>query len=1001
MIKKKTLEQASAEKGYLDAEKFDSLSDADIERSIAEDPDLAPPTESLLRLPDQVQQTVGERGIGVQVSGDGNTVTVYAGSTELRLVRKHLRKAKPKTELELFRVDLRATTLVGRDDERADLMEWLASDRQVSVRCIIGRAGAGKTRLAIELCDYAEGAGWTAGLAQYQQFLEFTKHSAEWRWTKPTLVVIDYAAALARDLRTWLEILARPEAQSGGHKLRLLLLERHAERDLGWWADLLRPLSLSDPAPDELADPSEPIPLQSLSAIEDRRALLAEAMRLAGQVAGIQVAPRPPVPGVNPDFDRRLGDDAINNEPLYLMMAGAEAIHTGAPAALALTRIDLAERAASREGERLSRLASQRNVSEKLLGHLTMCVTLQGGCCADDALRLVPEERSAMGFPEAVPAPEIVNLLAEALPMPGGLDIDAVRPDLIGEAFILQGMRAYRRFPKIQTAGVERAWRRAGEGTVSTLVRLAQDYAQGDPCHCGVVWLRHLIDASSDFAALMTLADQLPEYTLALREIAERATERINFRLTELEASDPELSPLLAVSLNNLAIRLSELERNEEALAAAEKAVELYRRLAARRPDIFRPNLASTLNTFANRLSDLGRYESALTAAEEAAALYSELAKQQPNTVRIGLGVALNNLSNRLSDLGRYEPALTVAEEAIVLYRKLAAERPNLFRSDLAGSFNTLSNRLSDLGRREAALAAAEEAAGLYRELAAQQPDAFRPHFAGSLTNVANRRGAVGKYEEALAAAEEAAAAYRRLATQRHEAFGPDFAASLINLAARLNEVGRNEAALTAAEEGAVLYRELAAQKPDTFQPNLAISLNNISVIRGALGQREEALEAAEEAVSLYRRLELARGDVFRTNLAGSLTNLANRLSELGGRAAALAAVEEAVGLYRELSAQRLDAFRPNLAISLAVRANCLEDLGRATDALEGIGEAIAILFPAFVEHGAAFHHRMVSMVERYRGRCERLGRKPDMELLAPVLTALRELDRQTQEKPR
>jgi putative transcriptional regulator len=47
MITRKTLEQVTAEKGYLDADKFDSLNDADIERLMAEDPDLAPPTESL------------------------------------------------------------------------------------------------------------------------------------------------------------------------------------------------------------------------------------------------------------------------------------------------------------------------------------------------------------------------------------------------------------------------------------------------------------------------------------------------------------------------------------------------------------------------------------------------------------------------------------------------------------------------------------------------------------------------------------------------------------------------------------------------------------------------------------------------------------------------------------------------------------------------------------------------------------------------------------------
>jgi len=127
-----------------------------------------------------VQQTVGERGIGVQISGDGNTVIVYAGLAELSLVRKHLRKSDPTTELQLLRVDLRATTLVGREAEYSTLEAWLASDRLVTVRCITGRAGAGKTRLAIELCERAEHAGWTAGFAQYGQFPEFVKRSTEW-----------------------------------------------------------------------------------------------------------------------------------------------------------------------------------------------------------------------------------------------------------------------------------------------------------------------------------------------------------------------------------------------------------------------------------------------------------------------------------------------------------------------------------------------------------------------------------------------------------------------------------------------------------------------------------------------------------------------------------------------------------------------------------------------------------------------------------------------------
>jgi putative transcriptional regulator len=49
-VVQKTLAEAKAEKGYLDAEKFDGFSDVDIEHSIAEDQDLAPATETLSSL---------------------------------------------------------------------------------------------------------------------------------------------------------------------------------------------------------------------------------------------------------------------------------------------------------------------------------------------------------------------------------------------------------------------------------------------------------------------------------------------------------------------------------------------------------------------------------------------------------------------------------------------------------------------------------------------------------------------------------------------------------------------------------------------------------------------------------------------------------------------------------------------------------------------------------------------------------------------------------------
>ena len=73
------------------------------------------------------------------------------------------------------------------------------------------------------------------------------------------------------------------------------------------------------------------------------------------------------------------------------------------------------------------------------------------------------------------------------------------------------------------------------------------------------------------------------------------------------------------MSLNNLAIRLGEVGRREEAVPVAEEAVALYRALAGRHPDAFGPNLTISLRTLAARLRDVGRDVAAAVVDAEAA----------------------------------------------------------------------------------------------------------------------------------------------------------------------------------------------------------------------------------------------------------------------------------------------------------------------------------------------------------------------------------------------
>jgi hypothetical protein len=153
----------------------------------------------------------------------------------------------------------------------------------------------------------------------------------------------------------------------GASKLRLLLLERYAETDRGWWDKVFAGRGLTGRGPATLLDPPEPAQLASLDALTQRRTLLTEVMAKAASLQGQSTIPTLPAPGHDPDFDRRLAEDSDTYEPLFLAMAGVVAATTGAPAALALSRTDLAKEVAKREERRLDHQADACGISPRLL----------------------------------------------------------------------------------------------------------------------------------------------------------------------------------------------------------------------------------------------------------------------------------------------------------------------------------------------------------------------------------------------------------------------------------------------------------------------------------------------------------------------------------------------------------------------------------------------------------------------------------------------------------
>ena len=98
--------------------------------------------------------------------------------------------------------------------------------------------------------------------------------------------------------------------------------------------------------------------------------------------------------------------------------------------------------------------------------------------------------------------------------------------------------------------------------------------------------------------------------------------------------------------LNNLGVTLSAFGRREDALAAAQEAADIYRKLAKENPQAFLPDLAMSLNNLGTMLSDLGRREDALDGGQEAADIRRKLAEKNPQAFLPDLAMSLNNLGN-------------------------------------------------------------------------------------------------------------------------------------------------------------------------------------------------------------------------------------------------------------------------------------------------------------------------------------------------------------------
>ncbi len=897
--------------------------------------------------------------IVVSVIGNDNNISIQCGKNRLSIetIRHRLFMAKrefTENQLPILKPDAGLTSFVGRDEMLEEFVNW-AEDRSkgfLSIRTVCGRGGAGKTRFALELIkqlehnsgyDYAIANEkipenhWVAGFIRGDQLdqLDAFKVKECLRWPNPSLLVIDYVGAHSTGIKTFLSSLQKNLPDDA--RVRILLLERTADPEQGWAKHVRAGLENQWDEIYELA----PVDISS------RMEILREAIT---KLAAKKVMQIPDI-----DTNRQALYSALEEEqwssPLLLMMAASEALETSTNVVsiLTLPRTELIEKLAGREMLRVTadEDEAELSVEQKNLLALTVCATLARGLSQDQIEILLGEICQQSSLSPHQYHTKLKNLFYHNK-KEHSHKTGFVEPDIIGEEFIFLALKSLYGNNYMDAEHARKTYEVSGKTVIETLVRMINDFyhtrEKDSPGHAALQWLHRLQPEFkvANLAALMDIANAMPQYSTALIEYSCQLEHGICTLLARVAKDKPEeIAPYLASSYHNLANRLSDLGDREGAKEYAVKAVDLYAELSALNPQAFRPYLVSSYHNLANSLSDLGDREGAKEYAEKAVDLYAELSALNPQAFRPYLASSYHNLANRLSDLGDREGAKEYAEKAVDLYAELSALNPQAFRPDLASSYHNLANSLSDLGDREGAKEYAEKAVDLYAELSALNPQAFRPYLASSYNNLANRLSDLGDRECAKEYAEKAVDLYAELSALNPQAFRPDLASSYHNLANRLSDLGDREGAKEYAEKAVDLYTELFALNPQAFRPDLASSYHNLANRLSDLGDREGAKEYAGKAVDLYTELSALNPQAFRPDLASSYNNLGSFLSDLGDREGAKEYAEKAVKIREELSALNPQAFRPDLASSYHNLANRLSDLGDREGAKEYAEKAV------------------------------------------------------------
>ncbi|MGW0834343.1 tetratricopeptide repeat protein [Streptomyces prunicolor] len=847
----------------------------------------------------------------------------------------YLPRRADMSDPELLQAKYGIVPFLGREAEQQELYDWCADGNRFSVAVLTGDGGAGKTRLAAELCRTMGEKDWQAGFADEDTFEE-ADGQVELTW--PTVLVIDYPDRMTE---TVVRVIGRLGRARRGPKLRLLLVDRApggVTEQLTWWRKLNRDT-------DGLVERGTRLSIRLAAGLLD----LADRHRHAAKAwtkftDGTREMPR---------LD--LTHDGYGN-PLKLHIAVLQAargeVHADADTVVA----SLLRREERRWVDRLRRhfIADLTDVR----AHQAVALATLTEPAHTEAVRLLtalPGMTDPVGL-AVERRTRITEWLTELFP--GGDRIAPVSPDILAEELLV------------------------GTPSLNVLVQGIHDHEACTADHkAKLLNALHLaVDRDEVRTALRgLLVARLPE----LIEAAEADTVLARLIDTVIPfCVDDELRAASAAALGH------------RRRTADKDLAQLYGRLAGlalewqdrQPPDLGRPDALTDLVAYRAVPGEVARRE-----AERAWAEYRSLGAPPDR-----LAKAAYNLGTCLGQVGEHRLARDLLTEAVRLHSQvngqpdrqtdrqpdsqvdsqvqarveawtnLAVARANL--RDQRGALEACVTAIKAHGKIARGsyylLATVEPLEILARSLTAKPadrplldstPDAYYPP-AGTdetwwptddytLTTLPLIRlvarlvqGLAERIPDRLRNA-LVPVLFGRFARQQAEYAAHDYSELLRVLSQDLFARKLTVEAIGPLRESVSLLRRFAPDDP-YYRQRLAEGSDRLALYSWVARNFDDASRYAMDAIAAYRDIVMTDPDVFEPKLAALHERLAENLTEVQRIAEALAARREAVAIYRRLPDQRAD-----------LADSCL-DLGYLLLLRGGISEAADLLEEAAAIYG-------------------------------------------------